>query len=70
MKIRIVHDTERVYKENEEMEAKRLINDFIEGLNESDKNDKETIDWLNNVSEESAVKLIEALWDLSIKILE
>ena len=51
MNIRILHDPESVYADNQVMSAKELINDFIEGLNENEENDKDTIKWLNKVSE-------------------
>lgn len=70
MKIRILNDPESVYADNQVMSAKELINDFIEGLNINDENDKDTIEWLNKVSETSAVNLIGSLWDLSIEMLE
>ena len=35
MNIRILHDPESVYADNQVMSAKELINDFIEGLNEN-----------------------------------
>ena len=63
MNIRILHDPESVYADNQVMSAKELINDFIEGLN-----DKDTIKWLNKVSEKSAIELIASLWDLSVEI--
>ncbi len=68
MNIRILHDPASTYVENQIMSVKELINDFIEGLNESEENDKETIEWLNNVSEKSAIELIATLWDLSVEI--
>lgn len=68
MDIRILHDPASTYVENQIMSAKELINDFIEGLNESEENDKETIEWLNNVSEKSAIELIATLWDLSVEM--
>ena len=37
MNIRILHDPESVYADNQVMSAKELINDFIEGLNEIQK---------------------------------
>lgn len=66
MNIRILHDPESVYADNQVMSAKELINDFIEGLNENE--DKDTIEWLNKVSEKSAIELIASLWDLSVEI--
>lgn len=69
MDIRILHDPVSTYAENQIMSAKELINDFIEGLNESDENDKEAIQWFNNVSEKSAVELIASLWDLSVEMV-
>lgn len=68
MNIRILHDPESVYADNQVMSAKELINDFIEGLNENEENDKDTIKWLNKVSEKSAIELIASLWDLSVEI--
>lgn len=70
MKIRILNDPESVYADNQVMSAKELINDFIEGLNINNENDKDTIEWLNKASETSAVNLIGSLWDLSIEMLE
>lgn len=70
MKIRILNDLESVYADNQVMSAKELINDFIEGLNINNENDKDTIEWLNKASETSAINLIGSLWDLSIEILE
>ena len=70
MKIRILDDPELVYADNQVMSAKELINDFIEGLNINNENDKDTIEWLNKASETSAINLIGSLWDLSIEILE
>lgn len=67
MDIKILHDPDSVYADNQVMTAKELINDFAEGLNESDENDKDTIEWLNKASEKSAVELIAALWDLSVE---
>lgn len=67
MDIRILHDPESVYADNQIMGAKELINDFIEGLNEGDENDKDTIEWLNKASEKSAIQLIASLWDLSVE---
>lgn len=67
MNVRILHDPESVYADNQVMSARELIDDFIEGLNESDENDKDTIEWLNKASEKSAVELIAALWDLSVE---
>ena len=68
MNIRILHDPESVYADNQVMSPKELINDFIEGLNENEENDKDTIKWLNKVSEKSAIELITSLWDLSVEI--
>ena len=68
MNIRILHDPESVYADNQVMSAKELINDFIEGLNENEENDKDTIKWLNKVSEKSAIELIASLWELSGEI--
>lgn len=68
MNIRILHDPESVYADNQVMSTKELINDFIEGLNENEENDKDTIKWLNKVSEKSAIELIASLWDLSVEI--
>ena len=68
MNIRILHDPESVYADNQVMSANELINDFIEGLNENEENDKDTIKWLNKVSEKSAIELIASLWDLSVEI--
>ena len=68
MNIRILHDPESVYADNQVMSATELINDFIEGLNENEENDKDTIKWLNKVSEKSAIELIASLWDLSVEI--
>lgn len=67
MNVRILHDPESVYADNQVMTARELINDFIEGLNESDENDRDTIEWLNNASEKSAIQLIASLWDLSLE---
>ena len=53
MDIRILHDSESVYADNQIMTAKELINDFIDGLNKNEENDKDTIEWLNKVSEKS-----------------
>ena len=68
MNIRILHDPESVYADNQVMSAKELINDFIEGLNENEENDKDTIKWLNKVSEKSAIELIgsDTLVDLEL----
>lgn len=67
MDIKILHDPDSVYADNQVMTARELINDFAEGLNESDENDKDTIEWLNKASEKSAVELIAALCDLSVE---
>jgi hypothetical protein len=69
MDIRILHDSESVYADNQIMTAKELINDFIDGLNENEENDKDTIEWLNKVSEKSAIELIASIWDLSVEMV-
>jgi hypothetical protein len=69
MDIRILHDSESVYADNQIMTAKELINDFIDGLNKNEENDKDTIEWLNKVSEKSAIELIASIWDLSVEMV-
>ena len=66
MKIKILHDSDGTYQDNQVMHARTLINDFIDGLTDN-ADDSELIKWLNSVSEKSAVKLIAGLWDLSIE---
>lgn len=67
MKVRILCDPEHTYKDNEILEASELIESFIDGLTDN-KDDTETKEWLQKASQESAVKLVAAMWDLSIEI--
>jgi hypothetical protein len=67
MKVKILHDPEHTYKDNEILEASELIESFIQGLTDN-KDDTETKEWLHKASQKSAVELVAAMWDLSIEI--
>lgn len=67
MKVKILHDPQHIYKDNEVLDAIELVESFIDGLTDN-KDDTETKEWLRNASQKSAVELVAAMWDLSIEI--
>ena len=68
-KIRINHDSGEVYQDGTIMEASELINDYKDGLIETDPNDKELIEWFDKVGEESSIEWIADIWGMDVEFV-
>lgn len=70
MKIKITKDFGDVYEEGFVMEAKDLISDYKDCLSPNEPNDKEVMDWLDELSDEDALEFIADLWRIEYEVLE
>jgi hypothetical protein len=67
MKVKVIHDSGEVYKDGEIVDSKDIIQDYIDGLNASDPNDAETIEWLKKDNGTYALAFIGNLWGIDFE---
>lgn len=67
MKVKVIHDSGEVYKDGEIVDSEDIIQDYIDGLNASDPNDAETIEWLKNDNGAYAITFIGSLWGIDFE---
>ena len=67
MKVKVIHDSGEVYKDGEIVDSKDIIQDYIDGLNASDPNDAETIEWLEKDNGAYAIAFIGSLWGIDFE---
>lgn len=66
--VKIIHDSEGFYPDGTIIECKELIKYYKDGLTDS-QDDIEFKQWMDSVSEESAVYQIAVFWNLDIEIV-
>lgn len=67
MKVKVIHDSSKTYKDGEIVDSKDIIQDYIDGLNASDPNDTETIEWLKKDNGAYAITFIGSVWGIEFE---
>lgn len=67
MKVKVIHDCGKTYKDGEIVDTKDIIQNYIDGLNASDPNDAETIEWLKKDNGAYAIAFIGSVWEIDFE---
>ena len=67
MKVKVIHDSGETYKDGEIVDSKDIIQDYIDGLNASDPNDAQTIEWLKMDNGACALAFIGNVWGIDFE---